>query len=631
MRKNSAHLYSNNDIFSFISDFLLVTLFLFLCSSFCLSVAVFIFKYVLHPALLTLIFSLLYLILILFLLLIVKRYLITKSNLVFISTIVFFSIIFKLMIFFVSGNYPQTDDYANMHTFVNNLYTFGIDDKSLTHLYNYNTFLSRAFPFFLPMRYLFGKYDILAVQLTNIIISSAFLIIVYQILKDMVNEKIRRLTIVILALVPTYSWKILNYTHDIPGTFLFLICILFIIHALKSKSVAKTAIIGLLLGCFIFIIRLQRGLDMLILILFGIVIIISLLSGTKQIISKRIIFTLVLFSIIVYFPATITFNRFITAHDYYSSNSGMLGFMARGYSIETGGEYNRIYQQIDEATPSLEKNKTMLSIIISQIIYNPFDALIKLPIYKISKFFLVGYASPVETNLLSIQKNIVSEFARGSRIIFAPFFLMLACIGCIFTLKEKKNDIIFLFLILIPVTACVTIIYLGEVSPRYSFTFYFVLAMLAAIGIDNISEFKIKKRQLLNSISIKKIGLHTIIIILFFLIITFFIKTTSTFMSKNYLLEDMRPSKNKHLTDDIMSPTLKPFEQWITIPSGIFKPDDYVEEDLIKTLPSHKSFTITAYLMAGMPDNPSLIKDYLCNIFVQGELAASFMLSELKK
>ncbi len=171
-----------------------------------------------------------------------------------------FSLASKLLVILLfSSHFSLTQDYALMHKFVGLFVSEGIDSVNLHSFYDWRAFANRSFPFFWPMRFLFGDHDLLAVQIANSLLETGSLLLVYVILGGIVDEYPRRVAVCLMALFPLHTWEVLNYTHDIPGTFLFLSCLLIIKTIWLSSFGKKIFSYGVLLGVLLFALKLQRG------------------------------------------------------------------------------------------------------------------------------------------------------------------------------------------------------------------------------------------------------------------------------------------------------------------------------------------------------------------------------------
>lgn len=167
-------------------------------------------------------------------------------------------------------------------------------------------------------------------------------------------------------------------------------------------------------------------------------------------------------------------------------SSHPISFTARGWNLATLGEYYGGYEQVDRVTPFAEKAEAMKGLIVSQMAYAPRRTLILLPVVKVAKYFLIGYATPVEPQLTVSGYDGLAQFAKGTRLAFAPIFLLSCLIGLWRMLAQRQLDAGRILVVLTPAVFCFVYLVAGETSPRYSFHVHGMLAMIGALAWTSV-------------------------------------------------------------------------------------------------------------------------------------------------
>src|SRR5215475_11583321 len=376
--------------------------------------------------------------------------------------------------------YLGVGDGPLLHSFVVRLAQDGLNARnlsSLSRIYDYQIWLSRSFPLFLPLRWLFGDGDLVAVRIMNCCVSTAIVAMTFVLGRHFFSSMTCRYASLLMAAFPLYVLDVLNYTPQASGTLLFMLCIWVLLEFMSSggKAVVWS---GLLFGLLLFLVRIQRGLDLLVLPL---ALLLIILLGWIRSPGKRwqSVCGVVLVSLTIYLPASIAFGDWIVRHDANEIRSYALGFMARGWNPVTLGEYFNRYQEIDSATPREEKAQSLGGLIASQVTYRPLFTLGVLPWVKIAKFFLVGYASETEEGVSVGVPSFWAGAIMALRVSFAPLLLALVLVGVWLQARTLGFDPWFFYLGLIPIAACLATVFFGETSPRYSYFVHFALALIA--------------------------------------------------------------------------------------------------------------------------------------------------------
>lgn len=558
---------------------------------------------------------------------------------IFLGWLLSFSIVSKgLVIWLFSSQYVLTQDYALMQQFVNFFVAEGADSVNLHHFYDWRAFVNRSFPFFWPMEFLFGEHDLVAVQIANILLETGSLLLVFLLLAGIVEEHTRRITVSLLALFPLHTWEVLNYTHDIPGTFLFLSCLLIIKAIWLHPDGKKVVLYGVLFGVLLFALKLQRGLHQFVLICLMVLFFLQFIKKKAGWTGKRYLILavgLVVLPMIIYLPSAKWFDAFKDAHQVVQLKGGKASFMARGWNMESLGEYNWLYEGIDIATPKSEKDRVQKRIIVSQVRYNPLEIIGLLPLVKSAKFFMAGYASCVGDNLRAGGQETAADIVKATRIVFTPFLLGFSLIGVFYFIRRKEGNVLLLWLCAMPLIACVVLVFLGEVSPRYSYFFHFVLCLLAAEGILYCCDRKVEGQFISVAAGIRVVAVSGIIVLLCYAVLAGALLVAVESWGNDYVFEDMR---NAELTSASvgggvemeLSPgeTLQPFEQWIVLPKGTVQTGASFSGELAIPSSSSGNYSITFYLYS--PVLKKIPGDYfVCTISIDGTVEETYSLQDL--
>jgi hypothetical protein len=279
---------------------------------------------------------------------------------------------------------------------------------------------------------------------------------------------------------------VVDYSHHIAGAFYFAASIFLSLWIYRHRSSFYKALCGSIpLSLLLCILSIQRGVHLLMIGLLMLLVILSAFQRERARNKIQLAIFVLLIPLFIMVPFSRQFNSWARAHDKYKLAPGLTGFLARGWNLETMGEYYGPYEQIARTLPQGEKQEVMLQLVLTQIHRYPVESLIVLPGIKILKFFLVGYASGLEESFsLSGWDGIRSAF-RGSRLFVTPFILALAALGCL-KIVGKQYSVPLYFLIISATVTCLIFTFLGETSPRYSVYIYHVLLLLAAYSFDSL-------------------------------------------------------------------------------------------------------------------------------------------------
>ena len=113
--------------------------------------------------------------------------------------------VFKVLLVILCRDYLQTGDRATFIRFVDALAAGGLGTENLatlTGIFDYRAWLSRAFPFALPVRWLFGSRHILFYQLLNVALSSLSVYLFCKLAFRILNRPAARAAGILFAFFP---------------------------------------------------------------------------------------------------------------------------------------------------------------------------------------------------------------------------------------------------------------------------------------------------------------------------------------------------------------------------------------------------------------------------------------------
>lgn len=389
--------------------------------------------------------------------------------------------VFKVLLVMLCRDYLQLGDRATFIRFMEALAAGGLGTEnlaSLTGIFDYRAWLSRAFPFALPVRWLFGSRHIFFYQLLNVALSSLSVYLFCKLAFRVLSRPAARAAGILYALFPLRLFYVIEYTHQLQVEFFVLASTLILVQLMSAgRQGGGQWFRAILLGVLLFLLRLQLGWDvlMLVAVLGAFVFMLSDPAGRGK--RGKLVAWLCM-ACAVYWLASIPFDRWAGQHEI--PTSGVPGFMARGWGLETLGEYHSLPEHLEMSAPSEDRAQTMYAYILSQIYYHPRAVVLKLLPAKMAKYFLVGYATDMDWTFEQSGMPVLGRVFTGMRIFSAPVFLVCVVIGCIGLLRRRDRGAEWFPVVLLPVIACGVFVLFGETSPRYSFYVHAHMALIAA-------------------------------------------------------------------------------------------------------------------------------------------------------
>lgn len=399
--------------------------------------------------------------------------------------VLFLSLLIQLAaIGLADSRWQWTGDASIFRHYLDVLSEHGYSEQTLGDLsrhYDYRVWPRRAQPFYYALRAVAGDRFVPAVQLFQALLITFSLALTWRVARLLFGLRTAFWAVSLQLLMP-FRWYIcLDLNHHILGGFYFLTGLWLLAEWMRPhRSPARTWSIGAAMTILVPLMRLEGGIDA---VWMGAVLLTLLLAwqtgrqtGRATALGAAI---LLLLPLLAASRAVAPLMQRMNAADRHRHESGPIGFMARGWSPETGGEYCGTYEILDYLTPHEDKTAVQTSILTSQAYYNPRVLLISLLPVKLAKYFLLGYASGAEEMLARNGAQQAQRLAEGARTIFLLGTLPLMLWGGLLLLPRLRRPRR-LELLLPCSMLCATYVLLGETSPRYSIYIQPFLFMLAA-------------------------------------------------------------------------------------------------------------------------------------------------------
>lgn len=351
----------------------------------------------------------------------------------------------------------------------------------LSRHYDYRVWPRRAQPFHFALAAWTGTHFVTAVQVFQALLLTLSLALTWRIARLLFGSQAAFWAVVLCVLMP-FRWFIcLDLNHHILGGFYFLSGVWLLAEWFRPRRPTGTrwaCALGMTL--LLPLMRLEGGID---LVFFGamlLTLLLTLWTGRQTLRESALALgALLLLPLLVTSWTVAPLTDRIDAADRYHHESGPIGFMARGWSPETGGEYCGTYETIDYLTGREDKVAVQASLLASQAFYNPRVLLLRLLPIKMAKYFLLGYASGAEEMLVHNGALRLARLAQGARTVFLLAVLPLMLWGGWLFLPRLRRPR-WLALTIPCSLLCATYVLLGETSPRYSIYIQPFLFMLAA-------------------------------------------------------------------------------------------------------------------------------------------------------
>lgn len=384
--------------------------------------------------------------------------------------------------------YEQAGDCRFMLDTIRMLARDGMGEAVMRHLagiyYDDYLWVGRSLPYLLPLAKLWPGHEVETARLANLVWSALMSLMVYDLTRRLFDRRVARLAFVLITIIPVHTWMMLDYTHQFFGAFLVFSGVYVLIRQALAEPGSWSGSVGrgVLLGLILIGLNLQSGLDRFVILLAALLFMLVVMAqGWRKARAGRWLVLLVL-ALALYGVVAGLFTRWLMQYRPLRMSSHPISFTARGWNLVTGGEYYGVYEQIDRVTPWPEKPEAMQGLILSQMTYQPVATLIKLPVIKATKYFLVGYATSIAQQLQEAASSRWVAAFNATRLVFTPLFVLLCGLGVWSAVGRRQQSPAQVMVWAAPAVFCLVYLAAGETSPRYSFHIHGFLAILAARG-----------------------------------------------------------------------------------------------------------------------------------------------------
>ena len=385
--------------------------------------------------------------------------------------------------------YEQGGDCRFMLDTIRTLARDGLGDDVMRRLagiyYDDYLWVGRSLPCLLPLAKLWPGHEVETARLVNLAWSALMNVMVYDMARRVFDRRVARLAFVLIYIIPVHTWMMLDYTHQYFGAFLVFsgIYVLVVQALADTGSWAGTIGRGLLLGLVLIGLNLQSGLDRFVILLAALLFLLVVMAWGWRKARVGHWSVLLVISLVLYGVMAGLFTRWLMQYRPLRMSSHPISFTARGWNLVTLGEYYGVYEQIDRVTPWPEKPEAMQGLILSQMAYQPVATLVKLPMIKATKYFLVGYATSIAQQMQAASSPRWVDAFNSTRLAFTPYFVFLCGLGVWAAVGHRSRSPAQIMVYATPAIFCLVYLAAGETSPRYSFHIHGFLAILAARGL----------------------------------------------------------------------------------------------------------------------------------------------------
>ena len=477
--------------------------------------------------------------------------------------------IVKLALAFSTLHLPLNTDQTLFRHFVCEMADQSLQGEALARLsatYDYPVWAGRAMPVHYLLRRLAGAHDLPWVRLVNVGFSLAILLVTYGLARRLLPAGRRKWAVFLVMVLPFQTFVVSDYSHHLFSSFYFLLGMWAATEMiLTDPGPWRRSGLALLVGVCLLFMTWQRGIH---LIAMGTWLVLvawtAAACGWRQ--GGRLALGLVLIPAVLALPLARRFDRCLEAHDVHHLNSILPAFMARGWCPESGGEYCRRYEQLDEATPGPEKKSAMYRLVLSQIRRNPMVVCAKLPLIKTAKLFLVGYAANFEESLVA-ENAPALPWVRGMRLIAAPLFLGAALYGCFLLCFRPDAQRRWLPVLLAPVLTWGTYVFVGESSPRYSIFCQPFLGLLGAWALTRGADAT-GRPAALTAKTLGHFALRMLVCLAAALLALSAAAGIVQRLPADWFYADLKQGWSSPVPETIRPGALQPFEVQLCVPSG---------------------------------------------------------------
>ena len=383
-------------------------------------------------------------------------------------------------------HYEQLADRLFFQKFVEAVVQGGGDDSAYAALsgqHDYPLWSGRSWPQHLWLRQWLGDRHVSGQQLLNVLLSVLLIPLSFAIGRGIGGSGTARLAAWLLALSPLHSFMVLDYTYQFQGAVLvtLVVAIAMRLAAAETWSLARLAREGAALSLILFLLNLQRGLDLLAMAVLGAALLPMLFAGRLAACARIAVLGILLpaaVARVAVAPINAQFER-ADRHHLYSHAIAQAGI---GLNLVTTGEFLGRFVQIDELTPDAGGAAFLKHLAISELRDAPLETAFVLPVTKLVKYLQIGAASGIEEGLAAGGHGRAESAFRGLRLVYAPVLLALAAAGAWTLMRRTPGRSA--WVLLCTLAGCFAIYaFLNQTSPRYSVYVQPALAILAASAL----------------------------------------------------------------------------------------------------------------------------------------------------
>lgn len=355
--------------------------------------------------------------------------------------------------------------------------------RSMALIHDYYVWAGRYWPQNAWLVRWFGIGHVLAAQFWNVLCGVVILALTARAARIAAGRKVARLALVWSVAFPTGAWSSLDFTYQFQGTVAVLAGMVIFARWLSPRARLTPAALfpGLLalLACIV-VLNLQRGLDMIVLMTGIIATALALVFGQTRrtwLVLAAVVVLITGFRFALDEPLNRKFRE-AGRDNYYSHAIAQMGI---GFSPFARGEFSEYYVHLDRETPQTAKNDELIRLLLGQVRATPLDFFGTQPLIKSVKYLQAGAASGVEQSLELGGSPHAAEFFRGTRVLYTFALLGFALLGALRARALLAHRPALTHLIVNMLAACIIYAWLNQVSPRYVFYFFPLLAIIASL------------------------------------------------------------------------------------------------------------------------------------------------------
>lgn len=506
---------------------------------------------------------------------------------------------------------PWQGDASLLHHYVESLAQNGYSHDnlaSLSNAYDYQVWSKRALPFYHGIHLISGSLFPLLIRSFNAaaMVLSAFL--TWRIALVLLGPGTAAAALTLNILMPWRTFTHLDLSHHILGALYFMAGVWVLVEWFQPRRPLFARIgLGLAALALMPLMRLEGGIDVV--FAAGVLAVLILTAFARTMPARSVAQGFLALLVIPLLGTRFLVGPLetaIDAADQHHFDTGILAWSTRGWSIDTGGQYYGVYEQVDILTPQELKTETMLRTIASQAYYNPVEfAFRQIPV-KAAKFFMAGYASGFEEMLAFSHLPHWQLRHAGARSGFLLALLPLSIGGSLILLLWLRRHDAVAFIVPCAVLAGAYVV-CGESDPRYSAYLHSYFFIAGGLLITAVARRAWRGRNIADSLKgfiiplASLIGMAALWVLAVFALRPFF---------KPHVFWDIRQATVPDNHPIPISSTLAPFE--LRLGAATNSPSWGLIE-IPRTSKSPAVFTFYALPLAGLSashNTPAIVRQY---------------------